>query len=387
MNLSDYFNPVELEKPELNTNLGNSVFHKNIYTHTINSPVNNLNGIDLVILGIGEDRNARIKGAADAPDFIRSKLYQLSSIKNIHIADLGNFKTGKEINDTYVGLSDVYSYLHSQKVNCLVIGGSNDLIFPFINNEINKQKETDVTFIDARIDFEMGVDQYHSENFINHLLDSQGEYKLYINNLGYQNYLNNSDAIVFLESDMHNLNRLGIVRQSIEKFEPVLRSSDIVSIDICAVKQSEAQGQYNPSPNGFTGEEVCQLAWYSGQSEKTMVFGIFDVIPNKDINMQTSGLAAQIAWHYIYGVANRYHEYPGKTEHFKKFIIGLETNNQNISFYKSNVSDRWWLEITNNNPGFEKVYVPCNQEDYNMACNHEIPDVWWKACQRYNIVK
>ena len=100
MNLNDYFNPVELDKPQIDSNLGDATFFKNIYVHTINTPVNNLDGIDLVIMGIVEDRNAIVPGSSNAPDSVRNKLYQLSKINKINIVDLGNFKSGKKINDT-----------------------------------------------------------------------------------------------------------------------------------------------------------------------------------------------------------------------------------------------------------------------------------------------
>lgn len=385
MNLSDYFNPVELDKPDLLSNLGNAIFYRNIYTHTQNNPVNNLEGIDLVIIGVEEDRNAHLLGAAKAPDEIRKKLYQLSAIADLKIVDLGNFKRGKEIFDTYVGLSEVITFLKKSGVNCLVIGGSNDIVYPLVKKDIEEKNIIDLTTIDARINFDKGNSQYNSENYLNILLTKKGEINLFYNNLGSQVYLNSDEILSYLDSKQFNLHRLGEVRENIVRYEPIIRNSDIVAVDICSVKQSEAQGQFYPSPNGFMGEEVCQLAWYAGFSEKTKIFGIFDVIPEMDINYQTTGLAAQIIWHYANGIANRHNEIPGKSKHFKKFIIGLETNQPNISFYKSELSDRWWLEISTNDPVSENIYVPCNQDDYDQACNNEIPDVWWKSCQRYNI--
>jgi arginase family enzyme len=386
MNLSDYFNPVELDQPQIKSSLGDAAFFKNIYTHTVNTPVNNLKGVDVVIIGVGDDRNAIVPGSSNAPDLIRNKLYQLTKINKINIVDLGNFRQGKNINDTYIGLADVIAYLKNQNLNCLVIGGSNDLVFSLVSNSYFNQREIELTSIDARINFEMGINKIHSENYLNFLFEKKDRNKFFYNNLGNQVYLNNSETVTFLEKNLNSLYRLGEVKASLSKFEPVIRNSDIVAFDICAIKQAEAQGQYNPSPNGFSGEEACQLSWYAGLSDRTTIFGLFEVIPELDFNELTSGLAAQILWHYIYGVAGRYHEIPGESKNFKKFIIGLETRNTNISFYKSMVSDRWWLEITNNNPEADKIYIPCNQEDYYMACNHEIPDVWWKACQRYNVV-
>jgi formiminoglutamase len=387
MNIIDYFHPVELEQPVVSSNLGNASFNKKIYVHTANNPIHNLNNIDLVILGIQEDRNSAVPGAAQAPGPIREKLYQLAAVQKINIVDLGDFKNGQSINDTYAGLSDMLDYLLRQGTKILVLGGSNDLVYSLVKNAYFKNKKIELTTIDARLNFEAEAENMDDANYLSFVLQPDNADNILYNNIGSQAYLNDMATIAKLENQLSGIYRLGEVKRSLHLYEPVMRNSDVVAIDICSVKQSEAQGQYNPSPNGFESDEVCQLAWYTGLSDVNRVFGIFDVCPGRDFNGQTAGLAAQMAWHYIFGVASRYKEHPSEEVNFKKFIIGLDGQMDNVAFYKSEISQRWWLELNSNMPKEKRVYIPCNQADYDLACNREIPDVWWKACQRYNIVK
>ena len=89
--------------------------------------------------------------------------------------------------------------------------------------------------------------------------------------------------------------RLGTLRSNLVVAEPFLRDAHLVSMDISAVKQSEAPGTRFSSPNGLLAEEACQLARYAGLSEQVSCFGIFEVNPKYDNHDQTAHLAAQAA--------------------------------------------------------------------------------------------
>jgi hypothetical protein len=95
-------------------------------------------------------------------------------------------------------------------------------------------------------------------------------------------------------------------------------------------------------------------------------------------------LAAQAIWYFMEGLSFRKNENPQKAGS-KKFIVSLSGGNNNIIFYKSNSSDRWWVELPVINPVTEKNYlISCSYEDYQRACNSEIPDRWWKRMRKYS---
>ena len=56
----------------------------------------------VAIIGAGFDTNSLTnKGSANAPDAVRRQLYSLRGNFNLRIADLGNLKKGKGLNDTF----------------------------------------------------------------------------------------------------------------------------------------------------------------------------------------------------------------------------------------------------------------------------------------------
>ena len=178
--------------------------------------------------------------------------------------------------------------------------------------------------------------------------------------------------------------RLGDISHNITLAEPVFRDADFVTVDLTSVKSSSSGNLVNFAPNGFTGKEVCALARYAGISDKISLIGLF----NHNNSNTESVLIAQMIWYFIEGVHYRSNEYPfGNKDNYLKYIIPSE--NEELVFYKSNKTDRWWIEIpylsSSNNKLKKSTLLPCSYDEYLAACNHEIPERWWKA-QRKNIL-
>ena len=133
------------------------------------------------------------------------------------------------------------------------------------------------------------------------------------------------------------------------------------------------------------GEEACQISKYGGMSDRLTCFALFGLKPETDQNQQTIKLCAQIAWYFINGFSLRKQDYPKTTiKHYKKFIVELSQIKQTLVFYKSPKSDRWWLEVPSESGNNSGVIVACSYEDYQKACNQEVPDRWLKAYQKIN---
>jgi hypothetical protein len=58
-------------------------------------------------------------------------------------------------------------------------------------------------------------------------------------------------------------------------------------------------------------------------------------------------------------------------------------------FFKSNLTERWWIEIPSENNASNKLkkntLLPCSHDDYLLACNQELPERWLKT-QRKNSI-
>ena len=203
-------------------------------------------------------------------------------------------------------------------------------------------------------------------------------------NLAHQQYLNDPEILKKLTGLFFDSVRLGNIRSDISIVEPILRDADILSFDICAIKHSDAPANQFSSPNGLHADEACQIARYAGLSDSVSSFGIYGLNPVNEKTNQTAGLAAQVIWYFIDGYSARKIENPlTDNQNFKVFIVSHKDMEYEITFYKSLVTNRWWMEIPkadSSNP----VIIACSHEDYQQACNHEVPDLWWKSYQRIN---
>lgn len=389
MDINDFLIPVELDTPPAFHKPDEFSFSRTINIHTPDHPISDLHSFDLAILGIPEDRSSYNKGSSDAPSKIREKLYQLRGFqKNIKIIDLGNLKPGIQVKDTYYGANEVFDLLNKNNIAVLVLGGSQDVTISscMAMKKINQQYR--LMTLDRKIDYQEITEHINSDNYLHAILYDSPDYcPLEISCVGYQTYLVNDSMLDLFRNKHHKMSRLGMVRSNIHLIEPQVRDSHILSIDISSIKQADAPGFFNPSPNGFYGEEVCQIARYAGLGENISTFGIYEVNPNFDINTQTSHLAAQICWYFIEGFSQRANEHPSKNkEAFKKFIVAVSKLEQQMVFYKSQKTNRWWMQIPADSEKFQNkfIIVACSSSDYEIACEDEIPDRYLEAFHRFN---
>ena len=385
VDLNDYFNPVSIEGPDFEHLTSQAGFPHNITIHTDNAPVKDIGKYKIALLGIPEGRNSPNAGSLKGPDMIRGQLYKLAKIPGrSKIIDLGNMKQGVTFNDTIAGLNDILSLLLSENIFPVIIGGSSALI-PAIDKAVSQfLTRYTLTAVDPRIDFSNERKEPDSFNYLNAIINNhKSSFSHYIN-FGYQTYLNDQQIINRFLKRRSELLRIGDVRQAIYLTEPLFRDSDVAIFDISSVRQSDAPGTISPSPNGFYGEEICLLSRYAGISDKLKVFGLFDVNPELDIRNQTSGLAAQILWFFLEGFSQKQYETPAlnisNTGRFIKYHVRVTDLDDDLIFVKSNLTDRWWIEIPAEKD--ENLYVACSHEDYLKANRNEVPDRWVQAVER-----
>ncbi|HYN44398.1 MAG TPA: arginase family protein, partial [Candidatus Limnocylindrales bacterium] len=342
LDLNDYFNPVSIEGPDYEHLTGQAGFPHNITIHTENNSIKDISKYRIAILGVPEGRNSPNIGTVNGPDVIRGQLYKLARIPGkVKIIDLGNMKQGISFSDTISGLSDVLSLLIQANVFPVIIGGSSSLI-PAIDKAMSQQKiRYTLTAVDPRIDYTNERKESDSFNYLNTILNNHASTFSHYINIGYQTFLNDQKVINRFLKRRSELVRIGDVRQAIYLTEPLFRDSDVVLIDISAVRQSDAPGTMNPSPNGFYGEEICLLSRYAGISDKLKVFGLFDINPELDIRFQTSGIGAQIIWFFLEGFSQKQYETPvlslGNSGRFIRYHVRVTDLDDDLIFIKSNL--------------------------------------------------
>lgn len=386
LDLNDYFNPVSIEGPDYEHMTGQAGFPHNITIHTENNSIKDLNRYKIALLGVPEGRNSPNTGTAKGPDTIRGQLYKLAKIPGkVKVIDLGNMKQGISFSDTIAGLTDVLLFLMQANVFPVIIGGSSSLI-PAIDKAVSQQKiKYTLTAVDPRIDYSNEQKEPDSFNYLNTILNNHKSTFSHYINIGYQTYLNDQQVINRFLKRRSELVRIGDVRQAIHLTEPLFRDSDAVIIDISAIRQSDAPGTMDPSPNGFYGEEICLLSKYAGISDKIKVFGLFDLNPELDIRFQTSGLAAQIIWFFLEGFSQKQFETPvlslSNTGRFIRYHVRVTDLDDDLIFIKSNLTDRWWIEIPSGEDS--NIYVACSHDDYLKANRNEVPERWINSSERF----
>jgi len=215
----------------------------------------------------------------------------------------------------------------------------------------------------------------------------QPNYLFNFSNIGYQSYFVSTEEIDLISKLYFDAYRLGEIQNNMEEVEPIVRNADIVSFDVSSIRQTEATENKNAYPNGFYGEQACQIARYAGISDKLTSIGFYEFNPTVDFNNQTAHSVAQMIWYFIDGVNNRKNDFPiGSRKDYTKYVVSMLEGGNDLIFYKSDKSDRWWIDVPY--PSHEKIknerhlLIPCTYKDYQVACNNELPDIWIRTFQK-----
>lgn len=381
----DFLSPIDSETATQNVFQSASNIGRNIQIHTSQNGFPDLDEVSIVILGVKEGRRAvNNNGCGEDLSSIRKKLYQLFPGNwHVKIADIGNITQGNSVNDTYFAVSETIEALLKKNIIPIIIGGSQDLTYANYRAYDKLEQTVNLVAVDSRFDLGSIDEELTSISFLSKIIMEYPNNLFNYSNIGYQTYYNAQEEIQLLENLYFDAFRLGEVKD-LQLVEPIMRDADMVSIDIGAVKQSEASANKNCSPNGFYGEEICAVARYAGISDKVSSFGVYEYNPRLDDKEQTAGLIAQMIWYFIEGVNSRAKDYPYSTkESYQKFTVMLDDDDP-VNFYKSDKSGRWWMEINliTDNKYKRHTLIPCAYQDYVKATEQQIPERWFKALQK-----
>ncbi|MEO6135388.1 MAG: formimidoylglutamase, partial [Ginsengibacter sp.] len=321
-----------------------------------------LENVDIVILGINEFRGNGFVAKENSADAVRRQFYQLHCWhQDISIADIGNVKCGASITDSYSVVTMIIKELLQLKKTVIILGGSHDITLAqyFAYKDVNQI--INATVIDATIDLR-SESSLRSENFLMEMLTAEPNMVRQYNHIGFQSYFVHPHMLETIDKLRFDCFRVGTVKEQLEEMEPVIRSSDMVSFDIAAIKNSEAPASCC-SPNGLTGEEACSLIRYAGMSPQLSTLGIFGYDAAKDNKELTALQIAQMIWYFIDG-RSRSKQEAGLDEkhHFNEYHTAFAEID--TVFVQSKKTGRWWMQLPN------KKMIPCSYNDYLVASNN-----------------
>ena len=357
----DFLAPVDTEILDFISGLSSQQLGSKIVLHT-EKQFPDVNKIKIALIGVLENRGSNTSISEVDLIAARKELYGLYPGNwDASIADLGDILAGNTVEDTYFALRKVASALIKKKIIPIIIGGSQDLTYALYRAYDDLEQMVNLVAIDSKFDFGKESEEVSATSYLTKIIIDEPNNLFNYCNIGYQTYYNSQEEIDLIEKLFFDGYRLGEVSNNISISEPVFRDADLVSLDLNSVKSADSGNFVSFSPNGFNGKEICSLSRYAGISDKVSLFGIF----NHNNSVQESAIIAQIIWYFIEGFHYRSNEYPfGSRENYLKYIVPLEE--EELVFYKSNKTDRWWIEIpfisNGNNKLKRNTLLPCSYE-------------------------
>lgn len=371
MDLKLFFDPIDLEIDN-----SSSSFHSSIYVNRHKMPDHE--GLDIALIGLNEFRGANKNPKLHAANEVRHQLYQLKKgYGEYGIIDLGNFRNGPTLEDTYLRLKEVCSYLIGKEIIPVLFGGSQDIVLGQYYAFEDADKLISLLNVDNKIDY---AGETNAESYLPKILKHTPNYLFNYYHLGYQSYLADQKYLELFSRLSFEAHRLGSIKENIKEMEPIVRDADVMSIDVSAIQASYVPGAFDSKVYGLTGEEGCQLTWYAGQNEKLSSIGIFNYNPDKDAeDKKTAFVISTLIWYFVEGYYHRKGDKNFRSNDYLMYEVHLGGEPETIRFYKSKLSERWWMEVpSDKDEGLfnRNRMLACSYSDYETATNGTVPDRW-----------
>ena len=362
---SEYFIPVKFEIIDYSKKLDNNQLGSKLKING-RDKLNSFESLDIVIFSVNEYRfNSVIQKSFNANKDFRKKLYSLYYGNwDLNIYDFGDLENGNLVSDTQFALSKILEFFSKNKILVITIGGSQNLLFDIYSSLKITLQKINLVSVDNKIDF-----SNNNESFLHKIIMDENNKLANFSNIGYQKHLTSVPENKLLDKMYFESINLGKIKSNVTEAEPVLRDSDIVSFNINSVKSGELNNAHQ-YPNGLSSYELCSLSRFSGLSSRVNIVSYFE---NWDLSIMNS-LLAESTWYVMDGYATRINENPlNNSNDFIYYYIELD--NYKFKFYRSKLSDRWWVEFLNDEIiSIEKDIISCTSDDYKNCKNSVIPE-------------
>ena len=366
--LEHWLQAVQTKNIEGFDKLENWQFGRKIKLYTEGSLVD-LKTLQVALIGIG----------AEDADAVRTSLYRLSHpFGQVVVADLGNFR---KVETSFI--VPLLAELLASGIVPVLIGYVEDFTLPQFQAFRNARKAVNLALIDEKI---RHAPTLKAENyFLHQILDDTHLFNCAV--IGLQTHFTDPSVLQHFEARNFELVRLGKLRTSLDEAEPIIRDADVVSMNLAALKMSDAPAQLDGSPSGLTSEDACKIAHYAGASDKLMSFGIFGFRQKFDRDQQTAQVVAQMIWYFVDGFATRQRDFPmpSAMKQMTQYVVEIPSFEYRLTFWRSNRSNLWWMEIPLKAKRKHDRHrlVPCSYNDYLQACNDDLPERLFNAFRRF----
>ena len=283
----------------------------------------------VAIVGVPEDRgvtaNKGRAGAALGPDDIRRRLYRLTpgftiDFNKLDVIDLGNIETGGlSLEEVHAAETAAVADITARGGIPIVLGGGHDLTYPgveglvrglalerdgmgLINVDSHLDVRSDENGINSGTSFYRALTQLPDGALQGHAFVEFGIQEQY-NSPYYYNWV--------LGQGGHVITLREVSERVMEFFLQALSAAGqnnraiAVSLDIDAVRSTEAPGASASNPSGLKAPELDKIAYLAGRSIKVRYLDIMEVSPPLDEDHRTAALAASAIFSFFRGLCER----------------------------------------------------------------------------------
>lgn len=376
MDLSLYFKPIGCEWKNEKSKISSQV---SPYITQGDFPA--FKTANVVLFSISETEDDK------ASSLVRDYLYHLANIQDLgEVADCGDLICSDQIKDTLYAVSEVVEYLIGINKKVILINGLKQMTYAVYQAFAKLEQLVNLTVIDQTINLGSTTDELSDVNYLSKIMLGSNNYLFNFSQLAHQSHFVGVEQLALLERLHFDHVRLGELHAQIEITEPIMRNTDVSIFNLSAVRMADAPGSDEAGPNGLFGEEYCRMARYAGISDKVSVGAFFGYNEKRDVRGVSAHLQAQSIWYFLEGVSLRKNDFPiGTKESYIKYLVDADSGNV-LEFLKSNKSDRWWITVPvpagKEGKYFRHHLIPCTYNDYQKACNNELPDIWIKTIQK-----
>ncbi|MDD3964349.1 MAG: formimidoylglutamase, partial [Synergistaceae bacterium] len=259
------------------------------------------------------------------PDDVRRRLYKLTpgfnmDLDRIRVIDAGNISTkGLTLEEVHLALQEAVADVVSRGGIPLVIGGGHDLTYPglaglvrgaglkkdslgLINVDSHLDVRTDENGINSGTSFYRALTQLPNKALSGSAFVEFGIQELY-NSPYYYNWVKKQGGSVFTLKEVSER----VMESFIQALSIVSKKGRTValSLDIDAVRSTEAPGASASNPSGLKAPELDKIAYLAGRSPQIRYLDIMEVSPPLDQDHRTASLAASSIFWFLRGLSER----------------------------------------------------------------------------------
>jgi formiminoglutamase len=305
-------------------------------------------------------------------DQIRSSLFHLvSPSERLRIIDLGNFRKS-DANFCIPFIQELLTAGHL----VLMLGNTLDTALTQFLSYRDFKRVSNMALIDNQLYLATKEESGDFGSEFQQILMPRHKRLFHFALIGSQAHFMSPAVVKYFSKKHFEHIRLGLVRNEINSVEPAIRDMDLVSANLRVLRHADTPG----AASGLTVEEFCQIGRYAGMAEKVTSLSI--TCPTSIFHI---GSAAQFIWYFLEGFGQRHNDFPVSVTEMTEYIVTLEKLNHQLTFWRSNKSGRWWVQVPvliEKNKDRHRL-VPCTYQDYQLATKEELSDRLVRAFDRF----